>query len=346
MTVREYWSGDTSAPSLTGQAGGLITVLDAILVNGYGSQTAAGWTKTFSGTNKANYKNTGTGAVLYVDDSAAGTGGAKEARVTGFKTDTALGTGTGQFPTAAQSTIGIGMLIVRKSTTADGTVRGWRCLADGTFFYLFTETGDYTGPVTAFGFGFGDFTAQGSSDTSNAMIKGRTIENSNLANNGSSTAAEPFAQLTLPNTTSLSNTTPGQYTMANGANQGGSLAFGKHSDQTKMGWSGSGTGMQMGFLGEWHNGGSAGRWVNNFAFPNPFDIATYAGKVFIHQQGAVRGILKNLHCPLQNVPFNHGDQITGTGDFAGKTFRVINLVGILDPGSNVATQAQCFLQVP
>jgi hypothetical protein len=44
MTVRIYRSTDGSAPVLTGQAGKLTDLLDAILVNGYGSKTAAGWT--------------------------------------------------------------------------------------------------------------------------------------------------------------------------------------------------------------------------------------------------------------------------------------------------------------
>lgn len=42
MTVRVYRWDDASAPTLTGQLGSLITLLDAVLVNGYGSKTAAG----------------------------------------------------------------------------------------------------------------------------------------------------------------------------------------------------------------------------------------------------------------------------------------------------------------
>ena len=41
MTVRVYKSTDGSAPVLTGQAGSLTTLLDAVLVNGYGAATAA-----------------------------------------------------------------------------------------------------------------------------------------------------------------------------------------------------------------------------------------------------------------------------------------------------------------
>lgn len=344
MTVREYWSGDASAPSLTGAVGSLVALLDAILVNGYGSQTAAGWTKTFTATNKANFKNAGTGAVLYVDDSAPTT--AKEARVTGFKTDSAIGAGTGQFPTAVQSTIGIGAVVIRKSTTADATVRGWRCLADSTFFYLFTETGDYTSPTVAFSFGFGDFTAQGASDTSNAFIMGRQSENTTVASTNTQLITEPFPNLVAVSASAMSTTTLGCYTMAKGDNQGGSLPFGKHSDQMKMGWTGGGSGMIMGYLGDYRTGGANATWFTNFSCPNPFDMATYTAKVWIHQQGALRGYFKNLHCPLQHLPFSHGDLIAGTGAFSGKNFRVINLLGPIDFNSPTAGwRGQCFLEI-
>lgn len=51
-----YRSTDASAPTYNpALAGALITVLDACLVNGYGSQAAAGWTKPFTGSNLAAY---------------------------------------------------------------------------------------------------------------------------------------------------------------------------------------------------------------------------------------------------------------------------------------------------
>ena len=71
MTVTVYLSTDASAPTLDGNVGSLITVLDAVLVNGYGAKAAAGWTKAFSGTNKAAYRNspsTGTGLFWRIQD--------------------------------------------------------------------------------------------------------------------------------------------------------------------------------------------------------------------------------------------------------------------------------------
>src|SRR5690348_12633571 len=124
-----YSSSDTGAPVLTGQAGSLIAVLDACLVNGYGTQTAAGWTKAFSGTNKADYRMAGGNQFyLDVDDSAAQTAAGKEANVRGYEAMTALATGTNAFPTTTQ--FAAPGQVIRKSATADATSRGWILVAD------------------------------------------------------------------------------------------------------------------------------------------------------------------------------------------------------------------------
>jgi hypothetical protein len=145
MTVRVYRSTDASAPVLTGQVGSLIALLDAVLVNGYGALSAAGWTKSFSTTNKAAYRQNATGAnntaapmYLYVDDTGPGAGAAREARACGFETMSAITpTGTGQFPTAALSTIGVGTVVIRKSVSADAVARPWTIVANGQTIYLF-----------------------------------------------------------------------------------------------------------------------------------------------------------------------------------------------------------------
>lgn len=129
MTVRVYYDDDASAPVLTGLAGSLISVLDACLVNGYGSKGAAGWTKEFSGTNLAVYRApSGLRHYFRVDD----TGGA-DARIRGYETMSGVSTGTGPFPTDAQVS---GGLYLRKSDTANSTVRGWMIIASDTGVYM------------------------------------------------------------------------------------------------------------------------------------------------------------------------------------------------------------------
>lgn len=125
-----YRSDDTSAPVITGTAGALLTALDAILVNGYGSNAAAGWTSAYTGTNKRAYRQgSGLQHYLRVDDADA-----RLARVVGYGAMSDVDTGTNPFPTAAQIS---GGLYMRKSVSADSTARPWICFATATAFYLF-----------------------------------------------------------------------------------------------------------------------------------------------------------------------------------------------------------------
>jgi hypothetical protein len=125
-----YRSDDTSAPVITGTAGDLVTALDAILVNGYGSLAAAGWTAPYTGTNKRVYRQgSGLQHYLRVDDADA-----RLSRVVGYGAMTDVDTGTNPFPTTAQIS---GGLYMRKSIAASATARPWICFATNTAFYLF-----------------------------------------------------------------------------------------------------------------------------------------------------------------------------------------------------------------
>lgn len=129
MTVTVYRSDDASAPVLTAAAGDLIALLDACLVNGYGSRPAAGWGKPFSGTSLAAYRApAGNRFYLRVDDSAL-----QYPIVRGYEAMTGIDTGTGPFPTTAQ--LAGGIRPVKSSTT--GTVsHPWVLIASTRAFYL------------------------------------------------------------------------------------------------------------------------------------------------------------------------------------------------------------------
>lgn len=346
MTVTVYKSTDGSAPTLTGAVGSLTTLLDAVLVNGYGAKSAAGWTIGQTTTNKRQYvQGSGsTGFSLWVDDTAVTT--AKEARCSGYQTMSATTpTGTGQFPTSGQSTIGTGMLAIRKSTTADAAARVWMIVADATVFYLWTETGDATGPTAAFSFMFGDIFTYGPSDTSNCLIIGRQIENT-AAPGSSSTIYEGFPNLSRhDNTTILSGTLNGHYMAASFTNVGGSVAVGKHTDQTKMGFNSSNVaGLLMGFLGNWSASQNNATNVNTFNYPNGPDQGLYMAPCWIHHGGNVRGYLKGIWCPLQHLPLTHGDTFSGTGNLSGKSFQAIALASPQPTPSTVGYASQCFVE--
>lgn len=176
MPVREYRSTDGGAPQLSATLGQLITVLDAILVSGYGSVTAAGWSKSFSGSNKAVYRP-GAGAArryLDVNDNGEGlSGNGQDARVRGYEAMTAVSVGTDPFPQVAQSTYGH---FIRKSTTNDVTTRGWLAWADDrTLIFVSQPAGLNEGKAM---FYFGEFKSTVLDDPYNCIIGGRPDERS------------------------------------------------------------------------------------------------------------------------------------------------------------------------
>jgi hypothetical protein len=312
MTVRIYRSTDASAPTLTGQAGSLTTLLDAVLVNGYGSQTAAGWSINQTTTNKRGYlqnttgSNNPSGMLLYVDDTAPTT--AKEARVCGFETMSAITpTGTGQFPTSGQSSIGTGQLVIRKSTTADATARAWTCIANGQSLYFFAETGDQTSPIAAFPFFFGDFFSYKTSDSYAVGIIGRAVEN------GSSPINDPLHAIGVQSgsATPMTQVCVGCYAARNWTGVGGSVQFGKMIDSSLMGSSGNQA--ASGSLGNASIAMGRNTSTANFAYPNGSDGALWVSPIRINHSNAIRGYLPGLWAPLHDRPLNHNDTLTVSG---------------------------------
>lgn len=360
MTVRVYRSTDASAPVLTGQAGKLTDLLDAVLVNGYGSMTAAGWTINQTTTNKRGYKqnltgsNNSSGMLLYVEDTAAGAGGAKEARVTGFETMSAITpTGTGQFPTGAQSTLGTGLLVVRKSNTADATARPWTIVANGQTIYIFIETGDVTVPLATCPFVFGDFKSFKASDQYAVCIIGRTAENSALAN------IDPLHAIgggTLNAQYGLANTMFGHFVARHWTGSGGSVKVGKMIDTSKMGAVGYiASGGTQAAVGSWSGDAatsvtqttvnlSLGRFASttvgasaSWPYPNGPDGALWMSPIFINHNSSLRGYLAGLWAPLHDRPLGHSDTLTfSAGNLNGKSMVAQNIMAFIN---NVSTDA-------
>ncbi|MCB0244322.1 MAG: hypothetical protein KDI12_12985 [Anaerolineae bacterium] len=140
-TTRIYKSTDTSAPVLVGGVSSLINLLDKCLVTGYGSATPAGWTKPYTGTDKAAFRNSvaagGSGMYLRVVDDGTATGGARNALCRAYLTMSDVDTGTIETPTVAQVAASI---VWRKSNTADSTPRAWVLIADERTFWLSIST--------------------------------------------------------------------------------------------------------------------------------------------------------------------------------------------------------------
>ena len=139
MTVVIH-STDVGAPSLGNAAGSLIAILDYCLVG------ALGWTKPFSGTNKAVYQMPpgSNGHFLRVDDTDGANN--SHARIVGYETMTSVDAGTGPFPTAAQVS---GGSYAHKGPTGSG--RAWAFFGSGAFFHLFWLPAATNRSVLSFG---------------------------------------------------------------------------------------------------------------------------------------------------------------------------------------------------
>jgi hypothetical protein len=125
-----------------------------------------GWDKVFSGTNKAVYRSTdvaGTRLYLRVDDTAA-----QYTYARGYEEMTDVDTGTGLFPTAAQSSWGVTW---PKSNQASTSARNWLVIGDTRIVYAFVAwssnySDNYDGNV------FGDIQSFKDADTYSSIIFG------------------------------------------------------------------------------------------------------------------------------------------------------------------------------
>lgn len=301
MAVTVYKSTDASAPVLTGVAGSLITVLDACLVNGYGAKVAAGWAKTYTGTNKAVYRAT-AGAQEYfrVQDDAPNTASlGREARLVGYEAMTGIDTGTGPFPTTTQLATG---LCVRKATYADSTAVPWVVVADAKTVYMFINPPEFVG-YTAFAFGE-FYSLKGSTDAYRSIVIGRDAEQAGTAN-GVSVANDNLNDLAAITAANAGHYTPRSFNAGVQLSQ----AVGKHGNAAH----------------------SAVTLVGLLPYPNPTDSAIYLSQLWIHEvsatgsnsvlRGRLRGLWHFLH-PV-GVAVNDGDTWSGTGALAGKTFMAV-----------------------
>mgnify|MGYP000172570969 CR=1 FL=1 len=151
-------SSDAGAPTLSGTAGSLISVLDALLDIG-GSD--AYWAKAFTGTNKAVYRAAnGDRYYFRVDDSNA-----QYADIRGFATMSGVDTGTGQFPTATQQTA----WSIIKSATANSTARTYLGIATDRFCLLLVN-GGWTGSGQEL-YCFGEIIKANSADAGASVAK-------------------------------------------------------------------------------------------------------------------------------------------------------------------------------
>ena len=371
-----FTSDMPGAPVLSGTAGSLIAVLDAVLVNGFGlvsvtgltvtggiatatvsaghslqvdsvgliagaapaglngekrvlsiagnsftfdatgiaDQTAtgtitakvapAGWTKAFSGTNRAAYKITspeGTGFYLRVDDTGTAT-----ARVRGYETMSDVNTGTGPFPTTAD--FADSGLWWSKSNAASAAARPWRIAADDQGFYYFPR--QYDTYYEHQGNYFGGILSLKSNDPYACVLRGNTSDRS-TALGGSFGDDLVWAD---------SSRAFGGLYIARAANTlGGAVNIYSAPviDTT---------------LSVNHVVGAVG-----FAYPAPVDNGLMLTPVVLHNTQGFRGYLPGIRYSPQvvNAAFNSGDVVAGSGDMVGKKVTAVRM------GDRISSPSLC-----
>jgi len=292
MTVRVYKSTDAGAPALTGTtAGSLIAILDACLVNGYGSKAPVGWLKAFSGTNKAVYRSpVGTNQFYYrVDDTA--TGSSRAARLVGFENATSVDVGTGQFPLNTQVTGGLYLPTVQGSNAGVG--RPWFVVATEKFVHVYLHCDDQYNNQYRTYMAMGDYISY--------KLGGDPYSSILLAQVNATVPTSQAYGYELQS--SLSAVMEGLYTPRPYTGLGTSYQMGRHSDSIKGGSTlGSGS----------------------LPYPHPVDGGLYLAPVWLHQyvgnQGSVVGEMPGLWNCLHANAFQSGDEWDGTGPLAGKRF--------------------------
>jgi len=265
-------------------------------------KTSAGWTIEFTGPGRRVYRP-GAGSRCYLDvldnnpDTTYFGGGA---RMFGFETVTALGTGfaastgSGQFGQTNQyNCVKYGSA---QSLTVSATIcTPWLMLADDRTFYFF-----YYAPAalsnTYFLTKFGDMQSLITGDTAKTFL------------------------------CSCAN----WYTLGQQYNYeyGGALGSVGGTQYTIMqrNWSGIISNVLASKVGD------QGRGLTNFAgalsLPHAPDGGLYVSPVYLIEgssgSGVQRGIMRGVYQPLHTVTsWNDGDQIPGSGTFAGHTFLVV-----------------------
>jgi len=374
MAIKVYRNTDAGAPVLTGFAGSLVTVLDAVLVNGYNTvnvtsitrssstatvvcatphglstgdsatisgatqadynidalvtvvdattftfavanapaspatgtitakRSSAGFTKAFSGTNKAVYRAndvSGLRHCLRVLDDGGTSGGGGEARVFGYETMTDVDTGTGLYPTNAQSSNN--GYFWRKSSTTDSTARPWLIVTDGKLIYYFN---DYAGTaVNGMGNGylhtgaFGDVMSYKPGDAYASIITGNSATNQTTS--VSSGLFNPQTAIASPTSFASSMCIARDYTAVAGSRYVGLY----------------GTGLSTGCIGA----------TAAISYPHLIDSGFYLAPILVTQSSPalIRGRLPGAYEPMHGRCFNNGDTVSNVQGMPGKTFMML-----------------------
>lgn len=264
---------------LNGTVNSLIDVLDYCLV------TISGWTKVFSGTNKAAYQYTTGHPILRVDDTGS-ISNARVAYLRAYESMTDIDTGINPFPTTTQSTNGY---IVLKSTVLDSSERVWNFFTkDGSFYF---NNRPLSGDGRCYTFFFGEFIKYKSTDSHNFVLIGPTATDHATYASGGFYATNNVGKVVKRGLDGVTTSVSFFHIVCN---------YGAYDE----------IGSPIPFT---------------LTYPNPADGGLYISPVEIHYDASICGRVPGYWIPRHdsNV-FVEGDTFTATINGQSRTFEFIN----------------------
>lgn len=271
-----------------------------------------GWTKPFSGTNKAAYLPKAQYVQCYLrvlDDATVPTSASgRWAKARGYDTMTDVDTGTGLFPTVAQAT---NALSICKSGVSDSTARPWWLAGDGGIFYLGVAH-NATYPTAFAAYCFGDIASLRAGDCySSLLIASSEGIDTLIASPGGSNY---FSYL-------------GNY----GITQSGKFIARSYTQ--------IGSAVAVGMIGD--NGISTSIGGAGLAYPHPPDNGLLFAPIAVTETSCVRSrALPGIYQPLHATPLSHLDIVTGVPDLSGRTMQAFNLAA-----SGGTSPLQCLIDI-
>lgn len=268
----------------------------------------AGWSKPFSGTNKAVFSAvdvTATALYLRVQDDGTGTtSGARNALLRGYEAMTDVDTGSNAFPTTGQSSTGG---VVHKSNTADTAARRWVLIADALLVYFMIEwsPGSYAGQFGATAFGDSETFKAG--DAYHCMLLADKDES---LSSPPGTVAWALQLRRLLYSDVIPNVLARNYAQIVGpvACWGLMDVGGRAESATYSAPGGSG-----------------------IPYPSPVDNGLYAVGVSLCERGGtgnvIRGRLPGLYNPLHIRPLSHLAMLDGITGLSGRTLLACDIAG-------------------
>ena len=253
-----------------------------------------GWSKSFSGTNKAVYRAdapASTRMFLRVDDTDQ-----NNARVVGYGSMTDIDTGVAPFPSSAQIS---GGGYWPKASDASGTARAWTVVVDGLTAYLHMHTSATSPGVSGSLWVFGDIASLRSGDAYGCVLQAHS-------------SAAHTSTITLPSSVEYSALPPsaGAYIARSYTTLGGAIV-GNHGVESYAAASGV--------------SGGAGAWQIG-AYPNgPNNGLMLTRKTLFEGASHLRGMLRGCLIAAQpcHAAFSHMDTLAGQGAYAGRTLLAV-----------------------